>query len=218
MYSEWFVNFKFPGAEKVKIVDSGNPDFGMVPEGWEVKKVGDIAEFLNGYPFKPSQLGEVGLPIVKIPELRSGILDKTPKNSGEKIPRKYLLKNEDILFSWSATLLVNIWNSGEALLNQHLFRVTPKEEYLYSYVYIMLQNQIERYKGHAVGATMQHLRKDVVESAIVILPDAVILKRFEIITGSFLKHISYLLQQNQDLKKSRDLLIPQLVGGRLILK
>ncbi|KKS41294.1 MAG: Type I restriction-modification system, specificity subunit S [candidate division CPR1 bacterium GW2011_GWA2_42_17] len=114
IYTEWFVNFRFPGHEKEKMIDS-DTDFGKIPEGWEVAKVGDIAEFMNGYAFKPRHLGMIGLPVIKIPELRSGVLSKTPRNSGESIPKKYFIKNGDILFSWSATLLVNIWNSGEGL-------------------------------------------------------------------------------------------------------
>jgi len=133
IYIEWFVNFHFPDHEKVKMTDSGT-DFGKIPQEWEVTKVGDIAEFMNGYAFKPRHLGISGLPVIKIPELRSGILSKTPRNSGESIPKKYFIKNGDILFSWSATLLVNIWNSGEGLLNQHLFKVTPKADYLYSFL------------------------------------------------------------------------------------
>ena len=48
LYTEWFVKFKFPGHEKVKMVDSGNPDFGLVPEGWEVKKLKDFADLVMG--------------------------------------------------------------------------------------------------------------------------------------------------------------------------
>lgn len=218
LYSEWFVKFKFPGHEKMKMVDSGHPDFGMIPDRWSMRTVGETAQFLNGYPFKPSQLGEIGLPIVKIPELRSGILEKTPRNTGDDIPERYLLKNGDILFSWSATLLVNIWNSGTALLNQHLFKVTPREKYLYSFVYIMLQNQIEKYRGYAVGATMQHLRRDVVEGAFIVVPDESILVSFEDVTSKILLEKSLLERSNHNLRKSRDHLIPQLVSGKIEIK
>ena len=214
IYKEWFVYFRFPGHEKVKMVDS-KTEFGKIPEGWKIIKMGDIADFMNGYAFKPKHLGSTGLPIIKIPELRSGILDKTPRNSGESIPKKYFIKTGDILFSWSATLLVNIWNSGEGLLNQHLFKVTPKESYLYSFVFYLLINQIEKYRAHAVGATMQHLRRNVVESANVLLPDKDLLIKFEGIVSGILKERSVLTIQNQNLRQARDLLLPKLVTGEI---
>ncbi len=216
IYMEWFVNFCFPGHEKVKMIDSGT-DFGKIPEGWRVVKIGDIADFMNGFAFKPKHLGLKGLPIIKIPELRSGILSKTPRNSGESIPKKYLVKMGDILFSWSATLLVNIWNSGDALLNQHLFKVTPKSNNLYSYTFYLLTNQIEKYRSHAVGATMQHLRRDVVLSAGCLLPNEALLTKFEEIVLSILKEISVLTIQNQNLRQTRDLLLPKLVTGEILV-
>lgn len=216
IYKEWFVYFRFPGYEKIKRIDS-KTEFGKIPEGWKIVRIGDIADFMNGYAFKPKHLGSEGLPVIKIPELRSGILDKTPRNSGEFIPKKYLIKTGDILFSWSATLLVNIWNSGDALLNQHLFKVTPKESYLYSFVFYLLINQIEKYRTHAVGATMQHLRKDVVESANALLPDKDLLIKFEGIVARILKERSVLMIQNQNLRQARDLLLPKLITGELTI-
>jgi type I restriction enzyme, S subunit len=217
IYTEWFVNFHFPDYEKVKMIDSKS-DFGKIPEEWEVAKMGDIAEFMNGYAFKPRHLGTKGLPVIKIPELRSGILSKTPRNSGESIPKKYFIKNGDILFSWSATLLVNIWNSGEGLLNQHLFKVTPKADYLYSFIFYLLTNQIEKYRSHAVGATMQHLRRDVVINANVLLPNKDLLIKFENIALDILKERSILIIQNQNLRQTRDLLLPKLVTGEIVVK
>ena len=68
-----------------------------------------LAQFVNGFAFKPKHLGEKGLPVVKIPELRMGVSEKTPRNDGELIPEKYHLKDGDLLFSWSGTLAVNVW-------------------------------------------------------------------------------------------------------------
>lgn len=217
LYTEWFVKFKFPGHEKVKMVDSGT-EYGMVPAGWEVAPISKLADFINGYPFKPKDLGDQGFPIVKIPELRSGILEKTPRNSGAGLHKKYFVQTGDILFSWSATLLVNIWNSGEALLNQHLFKVTPKKQNYGSYTFYTLVLLVEKIKKHVVGATMQHLRKDTVESAKVLLPSTEVLTDYESKAAKILEQISVLYRHNNNLSKTRDLLIPQLVTGKRELK
>lgn len=217
LYTEWFVKFKFPGHEKVKMVDS-RTDLGAVPEGWTVVPMESLADFVNGYPFKPGDLGDEGLPVIKIPELRSGILDKTPRNSGEDIPKRCLIKTGDILFSWSATLLVNIWNSGDALLNQHLFKVSPKKDIYRSYAFYSLIRLVEKLSKHVVGATMQHLRRGTVVDAKVVLPAETLLVQYESAASKLLAQISVLLRANQNLSMTRDLLIPQLVTGKRELK
>ena len=62
IYKEWFVRFRFPGHEKVKFVNG-------LPEGWEVKTIGDIAHLKSGYAFKSSWWQEDGIPVIKIKEL-----------------------------------------------------------------------------------------------------------------------------------------------------
>ncbi len=213
LYTEWFVKFRFPGHEKVKLVDS-HTSFDKIPEGWSVKPISDLATFINGYPFKPSELGLEGLPVVKIPELRSGILDKTPRNTGDNIPQKYHIKNGNILFSWSATLLVNIWNSGDALLNQHLFNVIPKKVIYKTYLFYTLRILVEKLSSQVVGATMQHLRKGVVESGEILLPSEKIINNYDNQASQILENVNNLIIKNQKLAKLRDLLILQLILGK----
>jgi len=67
IYREWFVHFRFPGHEGVRMVES---ELGMIPEGWEVKPFSQIASFINGYAFKPSDWSKNGIPIIKIVELK----------------------------------------------------------------------------------------------------------------------------------------------------
>src|SRR5699024_8230052 len=114
-YEEWFVRFKFPGHEEVVFDEETG-----LPEGWEKKKLSEMADFLNGYAFKPKDSGEKGMPIIKIKEMRNGLNNTSPRNLGDKVPEKYLVERGDILFSWSGTLMVTLWNFERGLLNQHL--------------------------------------------------------------------------------------------------
>ena len=50
IYEEWFVKYNFPWSENIKMVDSGNDDFGMIPEGWEIKKVEEISLIVSKWP------------------------------------------------------------------------------------------------------------------------------------------------------------------------
>jgi type I restriction enzyme, S subunit len=208
LYKEWFVHLRFPGHEHVKIIDG-------VPDGWERKPFSELATFLNGFAFKPAHLGDVGLPIVKIPELRNGPTTKTPRNIGEHIPEKHLLHDGDILFSWSGTLLVNIWNHGEGLLNQHLFKVTPNSENLRGLVYFALKQALFEFQNQTTGATMKHIRKGALDKIASLTPTSALLDEFEGAVAPILDQISKLQKQTTGALKARDLLLPRLMNGEV---
>ena len=84
-------------------------------------KLGEIATYINGYAFKPKDRGTEGLPIIRIQDLTGNSKDKGFYKG--KYPSKIEINNGDILISWSASLAVYVWNSGKALLNQHIFKV-----------------------------------------------------------------------------------------------
>lgn len=208
LYKEWFVNLRFPGHEHIKIIDS-------VPEGWEKIPFVFLADFLNGFAFKPSDWAESGIPIVKIPELRDGPTIKTPKNSGDNIPEKYLLQDGDILFSWSGTLLVNIWNHGKGLLNQHLFKVMPVSPELRSFVYLALKEALNEFLNETTGATMKHIRKRALQKVAPIVPVKSILREFESVSAPIIEQIGILQRQITQASKARDLLLPKLMSGEV---
>lgn len=78
IYEEWFVRFRFPGHQQVKMVES---DLGLIPEAWRLRAFDEVASFVNGYAFKPDDWGTSGLPIIKIKELKAGIQADTPRYS-----------------------------------------------------------------------------------------------------------------------------------------
>lgn len=208
LYREWFVHFRFPGHEHAKIIDGR-------PEGWQRFALSDLAHFVNGYPFKPSELGEVGLPIVKIPELKSGVMDKTPRNSGEKIPERYHLKDGDLIFSWSGTLAVNIWVGGPALLNQHLFLVLPTGRVSAAFMLLALREALSAFDNHTVGATMKHIRRSALDRVFVCLPDSTMMSVVEDSFQLIYRQLTALNQQNKKLVKARDFLLPRLMNGEV---
>jgi len=92
---------------------------------WKEVCLGDLAEYLNGAAFKPSDWEEGGIPIIRIQNLTDR--DKAFNRTTRSVDKKLLVQNGDILVSWSATLDAFIWDRGEAWLNQHIFRVLPRE-------------------------------------------------------------------------------------------
>ena len=208
LYEEWFVRLRFPGHQHTRIVDG-------VPEGWRQAPFSALANFVNGYPFKPEELGDDGLPIVKIPELRAGVSPKTPRNTGENIPEKYLLQDGDLLFSWSGTLLVEIWYDGPAILNQHLFRVETNDSRVPVFMLEALRQALPEFANQTTGATLKHIRKSALTTVKTILPPPALLEQFDEFASVVYRQILNLRRQNSNLVRARDLLLPRLMSGEI---
>ncbi|MHA1344651.1 MAG: restriction endonuclease subunit S, partial [Promethearchaeota archaeon] len=95
---------------------------------WEEKPLDKIAEFLNGLACQkiPPQNDIDKLPVLKIKELRTGFTENFDWATS-KVPEEYIVTNGDVIFSWSGSLMVKIWDGKKCVLNQHLFKVTSKK-------------------------------------------------------------------------------------------
>lgn len=211
LYREWFVHFRYPGHEDVELVDS---DLGLIPEGWEVRSFAKLADFVNGFAFKPEHWLAEGLPIVKIKELKNGVTADTPRNHGVDISEKYLVDDGSVLFSWSADLKAYVWASGPALLNQHLFDVRPYEVSPL-FVFLSLNERMEEFRARAQGTTMKHIKRSALGEVKVAVPKDELRDEFESVARPMLDLQLNLSKQNRALREVRDLLLPRLVSGEL---
>ena len=101
-------------------------DLETIPDGWKKGNLLDIANYLNGLAmqkYRPNE-DEVGLSVLKIKELRQGSCDNSSELCSPNIKPEYIIHDGDVIFSWSGSLLVDIWCGGTCGLNQHLFKVT----------------------------------------------------------------------------------------------
>lgn len=127
-------------------------------KGWEYKKLGEVATYINGYAFKPDQWKESGTPIIRIQNLNN---PNAPYNyfDGE-VPEKVKIQNGDLLISWSASLGAYIWNGGKAFLNQHIFKVafnkTDIDKFFLKYA---VTSKLAAMAEQVHGATMKHIVK-----------------------------------------------------------
>jgi type I restriction enzyme S subunit len=140
-----------------------------IPEGWSLSKVKYLADYINGYPFKPDDWGEIGKPILRIQNLSdpTGIANKYDGTLSEG----YLVRTGDLLISWSASLGVYEWQGEEAWLNQHIFKVSlHKEKVTKPYFKWLAEWFITELAKDAHGSTMQHLTKDAFGSFPLLLP------------------------------------------------
>ncbi len=160
-------NLQFYREESLKRVEINGFRF-EIPREWEVIKLIDAADYINGYAFSPKDWKDEGLPIIRIqnlndPEAEFNYFD------GE-IDNRYIVENGDLLFSWSASIGVYIWKRGKAVLNQHIFKVVPKNNINKFYLYYALFLAIEQLKNRVHGSTMKHFKRGELKTAFIPLP------------------------------------------------
>ena len=120
--------------------------------------LGEVAEFTNGYAFKPQHWEDDGKPIVRIQNLTDP--GKPFNRTRHQVPERYCVRPGDLLVSWSASLGVFTWSRPEpGLVNQHIFRVDPGPSITTTYLKHMLQGALAQMKNHMHGATMQHVNR-----------------------------------------------------------
>ena len=129
----------------------------------EMVRLGDVATYVNGYAFKPSDWSDNGVPIIRIQDLTGNSYQSNYYNGS--IDKKYEVKKGDILISWSASLGVYVWKGESAVLNQHIFKVVfDKMNVDNSFFKHQVEQILQNASFAAHGATMKHLTKPVFDS------------------------------------------------------
>ncbi|SMO48380.1 restriction endonuclease subunit S [Gracilimonas mengyeensis] len=192
-------------------------EIGVVPKGWGIKSLEEIADYLNGRAMQkyPPEDGEPTLPVLKIAQLRKGDTEGADIATSD-IPERFKIRNGDMIFSWSGSLLIRLWAGGDAALNQHLFKVTSEEYdqwFYYHWTKHHLDNFIRIAESKAV--TMGHIKRSHLKEAKCAIPNKELLE----IGG---QHIEPLLQQSvklnlesNQLAELRDTLLPKLISGEV---
>jgi type I restriction enzyme S subunit len=186
-------------------------------EDWEERPLSSIANFLNGLAcqkFPPKNEMEK-LPVLKIRELRNGFSEDSDWATTD-VKSDYIVENGDIIFSWSASLIVKIWDDKRCILNQHLFKVTsarfPKWFY-YQWCKYHLAEFVAISSSHAT--TMGHIKRGDLDAAMVLVPTE---EEFVEMTAIISPAISKIIENNKQistLEKLRDTLLPKLMSGEV---
>ena len=213
IFKNWFVDFE--PFKDGKFVDS---ELGMIPEGWKVGTLTEIASYMNGLAMQkfPPENNEDSLPVLKIKELGQGFCGTDSDRCSCNIKDECKIHNGDVIFSWSGTLLVDVWCGGDCGLNQHLFKVTSKDYPKWFYYYWTkhhLQEFIHIAKDKAV--TMGRIKRGHLEEAMVAIPDNdSMVKAHELFEPILSKMISLRLEKSR-LSLLRDTLLPRLMSGEI---
>lgn len=215
LFKHWFIDFA--PFKDGKFVES---ELGMIPEGWRVGTLTEIADYMNGLAmqkFPPTSV-EDSIPVLKIKELGQSMCDSNSDRCSKLIKPEYIINNGDIIFSWSGTLLVDIWCGGVCGLNQHLFKVSSKE--YPKWFYLMwtkhhLGEFIRIAKDKAV--TMGHIKRGDLEKAKVAIPGAKDMGTISPLMEELLDKIVNCRLESSRLSTLRDTLLPRLMSGEIKL-
>lgn len=240
IFKDWFVNF---GPTRAKMAMRGEDpqrenvarapylvpevwslfpdrlDEDGKPEGWSMKPLDQVADFLNGLALqKYPANGGASLPVIKIAQLRAASVESADLASTE-IPEDYIVENGDVLFSWSGSLLHRVWTAGRGALNQHLFKVTSKQ-FPKWFFFHWIGEHMPSFQATASSkaTTMGHIqRHHLTQAATVIGTPAVMKAADDTIAPIFNRQIANDLE-SRTLATIRDFLLPKLMSGQVRVK
>lgn len=220
IYKEWFVNFRFPRHQKVKMVKS---ELGMIPEGWEVKSISEFGEIITGKtPSKkrPEYYNNNYMPFIKTPDIHDNMFvlqtGEYLSKEGARSQQNKTLPENSICVSCIGTVGIVSITSCHSQTNQQINSIVIKNENSREFLYFALRSLKETIQKYgSTGATMANLNKGKFESLKLICPNAIILNAFHENVESLLDNVRTLLKKNINLRKTRNLLLPKLISGEI---
>ncbi|HRS66155.1 MAG TPA: restriction endonuclease subunit S [Spirochaetia bacterium] len=189
-----------------------------IPDGWQESSLLGIADYLNGLAmqkYRPKD-DEQGLPVLKIKELRQGSCDSNSELCSPSIKPEYIIHDGDVIFSWSGSLLVDLWCGGTCGLNQHLFRVTSSTYDKWFY-YAWTNHHLQKFAAIAadMATTMGHIKREELSKAEVLIPSQSDYDRIGGLLAPLYDLVVANRIENRKLATLRDELLPQLMSGQL---
>ena len=227
LYREWFVHFRFPGHENHPRVASA---LGEIPQGWEVKKLGDVAKVLRGRSYRSVDLAEDGgLPFLNLKCLdrdggfrRSGL----KRYIGEYKETHIALKGDIVMAVTDMTqerrvvaraALVPTLESDLSIFSMDLVKLEPKASMPKAFLYSLLRfsSFADEVKQHANGANVLHLSPDRITDYQFAVPLSEVASRFSEFSTPMIEQMDALENRIGNLRRTRDLLLPRLLSGQI---
>jgi type I restriction enzyme S subunit len=219
LYREWFVNFRFPGYERVPLVASS---LGEIPEGWEVKKLKDVAEVNRAHINARNAPDE--LHYIDISAVSPGQIDNITTYTFDDAPgrARRIVQQGDVLWSCvrpnrrSHALVMHPEPNTIASTG---FAVLTATEVPFTFLYFASSTDdfVAYLTNNATGAAYPAVTSTTFENADLLIPNAPLLKKFGETTIPMAEQIHTLQCQIQNLRRTRNLLLPRLMSGELNL-
>jgi len=212
IYKEWFVNFRFPGYEETKFVDS---ELGKIPEGWKVKVLNDIITYQGGtQPPKTEHIYEPRRGYIRFIQNRDYNSHQHP--TFIKIDRKNRTCTEYDIMIDKYGEVGTIRFGLQGAYNVALAKIDPvlpnSREYIRGY---LKQEKVRQYLNNASGASTRGSLNKSHFNLKVPVPNSKLLLEYEIFSKTVIALIVRYRKKNKILRQTRDLLLPKLISGEL---
>lgn len=221
LYREWFVHFRYPGHEKVELVDS---TLGRIPKGWEVHPVSEAFEILGGGTpsrkepaywedgtiqwFAPSDL--TAAKTMFMDRSAECITDRGLAESSAK-----LFPPMSVMMTSRATIGAIAINTAPACTNQGFITCIPNKRMPLLLLFHWLRENVPLFERMASGATFKEISRGVFRTIDVLLPPQHVAHEFEKIARPIAEQMLVFQRQRDNLRQTRDLLLPRLLSGQL---
>jgi len=228
LFKSWFVDFDPVVAKAAGIKPFGMSDevvalfpdrfvdskLGLIPEGWNIVTINDMAQYINGKNFTKNSTGS-GKLVIRIAELNSGPSASTIYNE-TNADDKNIAYPGDLLFSWSGSLNVYRWYRDEALINQHIFKVVPNG-YPQWFVHLTLIDAMPFFQGIASdkATTMGHIKREHLTQWKVVLPGLELITAADELVSPLYNLTLKNERESLHLAETRDILMPKLLSGEI---
>lgn len=229
IYREWFVNFHFPEYEKVKMVKS---ELGMIPEGWEVKRVSQTALVHRGRSYKSSELSDEGG--LSFLNLKCISRDGGFRHDGIK---QYIGQYKATQTAKMGDIIMAVTDMTQerrivaraarvprladefAVVSMDLVKIEPLPNLTSEYLYGMFRfsDFPDEVKQHANGANVLHLNPEHIGAYKFVVPDYKLQQKYATFAQSVYQQCDVLQAKINNLRKTRDLLLPKLITGKIPL-
>ena len=216
LYREWFVEFRFPGHERFQRVAS---PLGDIPQGWEVKKVGDIAENIRRNV--PKGALDVPRPYVGLEHIprRSLALDAWEMTT-ELGSNKLEFRKGEVIFGKVRPYFHKVSVSpfdGVCSADTIVIRARRPEDYAFMVACVSSDAFVAHASATANGSKMPRANWDVLENYEVVIPQGEVVRHFSALLVGILAQEQTLMFQIHNLRRTRDLLLPRLLSGQVAL-
>ena len=191
LYSEWFVHFRFPGHEHVKMIDG-------LPEGWERRTLGDLMTLKRGYDLPEARRLQGDIPIVS----SSGI---TGYHNAHKVIGPGIVTGRYGTLGQVFLIYRNFWP-----LNTSLYVRDMKGHYT-SYLLHLLRHCLP--SAQSDKAAVPGLDRNTLHTIKIVVPPPLLRCQFDEFASANLRQTKLLTDANEKLIKVRDLLLPRLING-----
>ena len=219
LYREWFVHFRFPGHEQVNIIHG-------IPEGWERRTFDDVCDAIGGgtpRTARPEYWSDGDIPWYTPTDITQNsclsLLDSAKKitEAGLRGSSAKMLPAGTVLMTSRASVGYFGIIDMPSCTNQGFISIIPKAPNTRMYLLYNLMHRVEEIRSHAGGTTYKEITKGRFKALAVVIPEALMLREFEEQSSKLHAQVRILHTMNQKLAQARDLLLPRLMNGEIVI-